>query len=270
MAKYDLKNKNVIITGASGGIGRELALRMIKNYGCTVIGIGRNATKMEAVKNEAEGKFSYELFDVSDKNAWADFAKKLESNGFIPDMLINNAGYLLNFAKAERHTANQAENITAVNYFASIYSFNALLPLLKKSDAPAVVNISSSAALAPVVGTALYSASKAALKIFTEVLQCDYASEIYVAGVYPGFTKTDIFSHQNANADVKIINKFCAPVGKTVKKMLKKLRRKKKRIILGADAKAMNFFYKIFPNFTSGAIRNVLKKTGLDLFSDVF
>ena len=269
MAKYVLKNKRVVISGASGGFGKELAVRLVKNYGCNVIGIGRNEEKLRALQDDLPG-FTYRVFDVSNAKNWNDFACDLQRIGFTPDLLINNAGFLLPFAKTEYHSAKDAEEILYTNFLSCFYSFSALLPLLKKSADPAVVNVSSSAALAPVVGTALYSASKAAVRNFTECLAMDYKNQIYVAGVYPGFTKTNIFSRQNGGADNKILEKFCTPVDRAVGKILKKIKKRKIRIITGADAKAMNFFYRLFPSLTAKAIRAVLKKSDLEIFADIF
>lgn len=179
---------------------------------------------------------------MSDEKSWRAFAEKLEKEGFAPDMLINNAGYLLPFGKAEKHSVKEAENILSTNYLSCVYSFHSFLPLLKKSASPAVVNVSSSAALAPVAGTALYSASKAALKSFTECLAMDYKGEIYIAGVYPGFTKTAIFSHQKRSADSKLIDAVTMPVDKAVKRILKKLKRKKTYIVTGRGRESHELF----------------------------
>ena len=272
MTKYDLHQKRVIVSGASSGIGRELARRLCEEYSCRVVGIGRNEERLSAFRNSLKNKelFAYKLFDVSVRENWENFAAELEKEGFIPDMVINNAGFLLPFARAEFHSAEDAENILSTNSLSCVYSFSALLPLLRRSPAPAFVNVSSASALAPVVGTALYSASKSAVKGFTECLALDYRGEIYVAGVYPGFTKTDIFSHQKRKTENTLVEKLCLPTDKAVKRILKKLKRGKTRIVTGADAKAMSFFYRLFPNLTGKAIRAVLKKSGLEIFKDVF
>ena len=272
MAKYQLKNKKIVLTGASSGIGKALAVMLVDKFNCTVYGIGRNEQKLQEVKNSLNNKdnFFYEVFDVSSLSSWQNFANKLEKSDFYPDILINNAGYLLKFAKAENHSVLDAESITKTNYFACVYSFNALLPLLKNSTSPAIINVSSSAALAPVVGTAYYTASKCAVKGFTEVLAQDY-KHFYVCLVMPGFTKTNIFINQKDDKkSQKLIDKICTPVDKAVKKCVKKITKRKKRIIIGFDAKMMNFFYKLFPNLTANAIRRVLKKSNLQLFEDVF
>lgn len=76
-----LINSTVIITGASGGIGKGIAMSLIKDYNCRVIGIARNEEKMKKVKEELgymADRFSYYLFDVSKEENWIEFAQKLE------------------------------------------------------------------------------------------------------------------------------------------------------------------------------------------------
>ena len=72
-----LKNKTIVITGASSGFGKLLAEKAVKRYDCTVIGIGRNKEKLERVKNELGDKFIYFAFDVGVEKEWIDFAQKL-------------------------------------------------------------------------------------------------------------------------------------------------------------------------------------------------
>ena len=117
MTKYDLHQKRVIVSGASSGIGRELARRLCEEYSCRVVGIGRNVERLSAFRNSLKNKelFAYKLFDVSVRENWENFAAELEKEGFIPDMVINNAGFLLPFARAEFHSAADAEDILSTN-----------------------------------------------------------------------------------------------------------------------------------------------------------
>ena len=94
MKNNRLNNKTVIITGASSGIGRGIAVKLIKEYNCTVLGIARNKEKMESLSAELGSdaeKFLYTLFDVSDKENWKNYHTYLTENGIRPDILINNA-----------------------------------------------------------------------------------------------------------------------------------------------------------------------------------
>lgn len=267
-----LKNKTIVITGASSGFGKLLAEKAVKRYYCTVIGIGRNKEKLERVKNELGDKFIYFAFDVGVEKEWIDFAQKLAIIDLYPDILINNAGVLPPFCRFESIDENVAEQVFKTNFFASVYSVRHILPIIKRhSTAPAVINVSSSAILAQVVGTSIYSSSKSALASFTKILALENKN-VYVALVCPGFSDTAIFRSQKQTDErsAKLIKKVCSEPDKITDKLLKKLIKRKKYIILGADAKAMHFFGKLFPSFTDKAIASVLKKSKLPIFDDVF
>ena len=81
MKKNWLYKKNVIISGASGGIGFAISKLLIEKYDCNVLGICRNEEKVKKAKStlgEKADKFSYVLFDVSKKENWALFSQNLE------------------------------------------------------------------------------------------------------------------------------------------------------------------------------------------------
>ena len=166
--------KTVIVSGASSGIGKGLVKKLIDEHGCRVIGIARNEAKMKklvAELGEQARFFSYFLFDVSVKENWKTFADALREQGIQPDILINNAGILPKFDKFLNYSIEDIDRAMQINFYSSVYSMNALLPMLMQSKAAGVVNIASSAALCSLAGTSVYSASKAALKSLTESIR---------------------------------------------------------------------------------------------------
>lgn len=272
MKKCWLNEKSVLLTGVTSGIGKLLAKKLINEHNCKIFGIGRNEKAIEELKNELGDKKSnldYRLFDVSNEENWKWLANDLQEKNINIDILINNAGQLPKFKKFEKYAPSDFENIMAVNFMASVYSVTHILPLLKKSSTPAIINVSSSAALCPLAGTSAYSSSKAALKSFTECLMEDYRKEIYVALVCPGFTKTEIFRNQKVEVD-KIVDKFCSSCEKNTSRILKKIQKKKKRIVVGFDAHLMDFFYRRFPRSFSHTCSSVLKKSKIRLFGEVW
>ena len=274
MKKSWLFNKNVIISGASGGLGFNLAKTLIEKYNCNVLGIARNESKiLSSIQNlgDKKDKFSYVLFDVSDNQNWEDFSKHLIDINFLPDVIINNAGFMLPFAKFEKYSLPEIEEITKTNFLSVVYSTKFLLPLLNNSTSPAIINISSSAGLCAVVGQSMYCATKSAVKGFTETLQQEYKNQIFISGIYPGFIKTDILNRQNIDTKSnRLINKLMMPLDKATKKIIKGIKRKKKRIIFGFDGMSLNIFGRLFPKATPSLVAKVLKASKLDLFSDVF
>ncbi len=274
MKKNWLYNKTVIISGASGGIGFSVAKKLIEKYSCTILAIGRNKEKMQkAIEtlNENKNKFIPFYFDVSSLSAWEDFKAELEEKNIAPDVLINNAGFMLPFKKFDGYTMEEIEEIIKTNFSSVIYSVKTLKPLLDKSKTPAIVNVSSAAGLCAVVGQSMYCATKFAVKGFTETIRQDYKKKYYVGGIYPGFIRTDILNRQNTNdKENKLINKIMMPLPKATKRIVKGLKRRKKSIVMGFDGRSMSIFGRLFPNFTPSLVRKVLKVSGLELFKDVF
>lgn len=275
MKKNWLYGKTVIISGASGGIGFSCAKTLIEKYDCNVIGIARNEEKL--LKNrqtlgDKQNKFSYRLFDVGVYENWVDFKNYLESNGIIPDVLFNNAGFMLPFKKYADYDTPLIDEIVKTNLCSVLYSTKVLMPLLKKSPCPSVVNLASSAGLCPVVGESLYCTTKYAVRGFTETLMQDYPKkELYVCGIYPGFIKTNIVDRMNlSEKNGKIVGKLMMPLDKATKKIVKGLSRRKKRIVFGFDGKSLSFGGRFMPNLFPALMRKVLKTSGLDLFDGVF
>ena len=266
-----LNNKTVIITGASSGIGRGIAVKLIKEYNCTVLGIARNKEKMESLSAELGSdaeKFLYTLFDVSDKENWKNYHTYLTENGIRPDILINNAGILPEFKKAESSSTEEIERTIKINFYGAVYSMKELLPLILESSSPAVVNIDSSAALMSLAGTAAYSASKAALKAFTESMREELRGRCYVGLICPGFTKTDIFRSQNLTEEreKKIINAISTSCDYAVKRIVKSIAKKRELTVIGADAQFMKLMGKIMPVKGGRMVSAILKKSGFKLF----
>ena len=274
MKKTHLINKTVVISGASGGLGFAVAKLLIEKYNCKIIGIARNEQKIKnAIESLGDKKdnFSYYLFDVSKKQNWINFYEQLVKDNVQIDMLINNAGFMLPFLAFDKYSDEQIEEIINTNFIANVNAVKILLPLLKKSNTPSIVNVCSAAGLCAVVGQSMYCATKFAMRGFTETLQQDYKKQIYVAGVYPGFIKTDILNRQSVDdKSNKLIQKLMMPVEKAAKKIVKGIAKKKKRIIMGFDGRSMSFFGRLMPKATPSIVTTVLKSSKLQMFDGVF
>lgn len=272
-----LQGKTVVVTGASGGMGAGIAATLIKKHGCTVIGIARNERKIlnfiDELGEENAKRFSYRLFDVSVRENWEDFAKELEENNIAVDVLINNAGILPKFKRFDRYSYEEIERAMNINFYSCIYSVKTMLPILQKSSSPAIINIDSSAALMTLAGTSVYSASKAALKSYTEALRLEFAGKIYVGMVCPGFTKTDIFSGQGdvgKGRGSKIIEMVSTDCDKMVKMIMFGIERKMPMQVRGMDAHAMSICNRLLPVAGSKLYSTIMKAAKVDIFDEVF
>lgn len=277
MSSCWLQGKTVVVTGASGGMGAGIAATLLKKHGCTVIGIARNEKKIlkfiDELGEENAKRFSYRLFDVSVRENWESFAKEIKEENIAVDVLINNAGILPKFKRFDRYSYEEIERAMNINFYSCIYSVKTMLPILQKSSSPAIINIDSSAALMTLAGTSMYSASKAALKSFTEALRLEFAGKIYVGMVCPGFTKTDIFSGQGdvgKGRASKIIEMISTDCDKMVKMIMFGIERKMPMQVRGMDAHAMSICNRLLPVAGSKLYSTIMKAAKVDIFDEVF
>lgn len=264
--------KTILITGASSGLGRSLTIKLIRELNCKVIGIGMSEKKMKSLIGELSyqrDEFSYYIFDIGVEENWTKLAAKLLSEDKKVDILINNAGMLPPFDKFFHYSEEQIRRCMDVNFHGQRYAIKAMLPILRKSTMPGIVNISSSGALLPIVGTSIYSASKAAVKAFTEALIGELGREMYVGYVCPGFIKTDIFRNQYVISDNRMIKMAYTKVDKISGRIIKKICKHKSRIIVGKDAKFMNFISKFFPVLGLKLYEHIIKGSKIKMFENI-
>ncbi|RAK70672.1 SDR family oxidoreductase [Hymenobacter edaphi] len=163
-------NHTVLITGGGSGIGLALAQLLTEN-GNQVIITGRNEARLQQAAAELPGVTPIAC-DVNDADAVARLVQRIEADFGGLSLLINNAGQasayeLLPGAEAFR----KAEAEIQTNYLAPIRLTEALLPLLQRQPAAAVVNVSSIGAFVPAAAIPTYSASKAAVHAYTQALR---------------------------------------------------------------------------------------------------
>lgn len=267
--RYNLKNKTIVLTGASSGIGREMAKMLICDYGCTVYGIARRGEFLYELRDKlGDGLVPYP-FDVSIKENWQSLAKFLDENEISVDMLINCAGVLPKFASADKVSSDEVMNTMNVNFLAQLYATEALLPNIKKSTQGAIISFSSSSALCPFAGVSAYCASKSASRAYFECMTREN-KQLYIATVMNGFVKTDIMKNQEANEkESRLISRVSLSLKGATRKIIRKIKKGKRRIIVGKDAHLMNFMYKLFPNSAPRLISWLLKRTKLEIFKDI-
>lgn len=275
MTKCWFDYKTVILSGASSGIGKDLAIRLIKEHGCKVIGIARTESKLAALKDELGihgDKFTYYTFDVSEKAKWFELAETLEKENIQPDILINNAGILPKFDRFANYTLDEVDKAMEINFFSSVYSMKALMDIIMRSESAAIINVASSAALCPLAGTSVYSASKAALKSFSDAVREEHRGQLYLGVVCPGFTKTDIFRNQSesSSGSQKAMNMVSTDCDKMVDLIINGMWNKKEDMVFGMDAHMMEIGNKALGVTCTKVASKVMEISGLEIFSEVF
>ncbi len=275
MTKCWFDYKTVIVTGASSGIGKLLSEKLVREHGCRVLGIARTESKLASLK-ESLGQFShrfdYFAFDVSDKDKWQNLACELEEKGIQVDILINNAGILPKFDRFENYTLEEIDKAMQINFYSAIYSMKALMPHILKSDCAAIINVASSAALCSLAGTSVYSASKAALKSFTDAVREETRGRCYIGLICPGFTKTDIFRSQkeSSSGSQKAMDMVSTSCDRMVRLIINSIWKKKEDSVFGTDAHLMDVGNKLLGTACSYMAGKVMKLSGLEMFRDIF
>jgi short-subunit dehydrogenase len=191
--RRSLSGARVLITGASQGIGRALALRAAQR-GAKVLAAARSADLLRELAAEARRAGGTLETVQADVTAAADRQRMAEAavayfGGL--DVLINNAGIGATGHFAEC-SAERLRQIMEVNFFGLTETTRVCLPLLKRGHRPAVVNISSIAGKRGIPARSDYSASKFAVQGFSEALRAELAKDgIDVLVVSPGLTQTN-------------------------------------------------------------------------------
>ena len=205
MPKRKLTGLRVLVTGASQGIGRALAVSAAKR-GCKVLAAARSQPLLDELAKEvraAGGTIQTVAADVTspaDRQAMVDAAQR-HFGGL--DVLINNAGIGAtgHFMDSDPAVLRQ---IFEVNYFGLCEVTRAFIPILKKGTTPAIVNISSVVARRALPARSLYSASKFAVAGLSEAIRAELSKDgIDVVVVNPGLTQTN-FSQNMLEAKAKL------------------------------------------------------------------
>lgn len=184
-----LEGKTLFITGSSRGIGAATA-QLAKGYGATVVLHGSRVSR-ELKKLAKELDADVAIFDVSDSKAVEKAMKVLLKKHKRVDALVNCAG-ITNTHSTLDATEKDWLEVYKVNVIGTANVCKHLLPVMKKQGSGRVVNISSIRAYGSTSGRAPYSASKAAVINLTCVLAKEFAPEVCVNAVSPGFTRTDM------------------------------------------------------------------------------
>jgi short-subunit dehydrogenase len=197
---YDWTNKVVLITGASSGIGRGLALELAKR-GARLGLVARRNDLLDEIVSEIEkqqGKAMALAADVQDSTAMRAAADTLRAEFGPIDMLIANAGIGTTTDAAELD-ATEVARIFGVNVVGAASSVTAVVPEMVKRGSGHLVAISSLAAYRGIPKSASYGASKAALSLFFESLRLDLKPKgIDVTIIHPGFIKTPLTAGREA------------------------------------------------------------------------
>ncbi len=188
--RYD--GQIAVVTGASSGIGRRLALDLAER-GAVVTGLARRKELLTEVENRLRAvrpDSSTRVCDVADTEAYQGVLRDVEDQFGRIDILINNAA-IEQLTPAADGLTPEFRHVFDVNVFGVVTGTLAVVPGMVERGSGAVVNVSSDSARAPEPGHAAYAASKAAVAAFTEAVAHEVAGRgVHVHVLYPAWVPT--------------------------------------------------------------------------------
>jgi len=261
-----VNNKTIVVTGGGNGMGRELVLNLL-NKGARVAAIDLSVAGLTETFKLAGSKstnLTSHVFNITDRASIETLPQQvIEAHGAI-DGVINCAGIIQPFVPIARLDYAAIERVMNVNFYGTVYMTKSFLPHLLKRPEAHIVNISSMGGFLPVPGQSVYGASKAAVKLFTEGLRSELLdTKVKVTIVFPGAIETNIAANSGAEIktgvtkDTSSIKMTAAP--KAAQIIIDGMEKNRYRILVGPDAKFLDFLYRLAPKFAAEFIYKQMK-----------
>ncbi len=257
------KESVVVITGAASGIGRSLAVCLSKEpiAGIAISDVNEQGlTETEKMIADANLKVTTYQVNVADEDEMRQFADEVIKQHGRVTHIINNAGVALGGSVAEV-SLDDMRWLMDINFWGVVYGTKFFLPYLEKEKSAHIVNFSSLFGIIAPPGQATYCASKFAVRGFTESLRHELENtNINVSVIHPGGVKTNIANNARIGKNVRLseeeIKKRRAKENRNLSRttpdqaakiIVKGIKAKNPRILIGADARLLSFITRIFP-----------------------
>ena len=259
-ARVNLRNRTAVVTGAASGIGRAIAISLARR-GCHLALADINEPQLAQTAELAASpgvRISRQRLDVADRAAVASFpAAVLEQHGRV-DILVNNAGVALG-GTFEQVSEADFEWLFDINFWGVVRMTRAFLPHLRGSDDARIVNLSSLYGLLSPPGQTAYSASKFAVRGFSQSLRYELeGSHIGVTVVHPGGVATSIAksaripkglmsAEEEAQRRAAADKLLTMPPERAGEIIVKAVEHRKPRVLVGTDAKIISLIERLAP-----------------------
>ncbi len=217
--RYDFSNKVVWITGASSGIGKKVALELLKLNAIVVV-----TARNKSVLSEVFEKYNNAVIaegDVTHLETSLDIVQKIQAQFSRLDCVILNAG-TAEYIDIKQFDHGVFEHMINVNFLSMTKCIQAALPALRNSENPYLVGMSSSVAWQGLPQGQAYSASKAAIRNLFQGLKIELSVEyIQVSWICPGFVKTPLTNKNDFDMPFQITSDKAASI--IVKQLIKQV-----------------------------------------------
>jgi short-subunit dehydrogenase len=257
--RMELRDRTAVITGAASGIGRAVALSLARR-GCHLALVDRDAAGLAETAASAAGsgvRVSRHPLDLADRAAIAALPAAVVAEHRGVDVLVNNAGVALG-GTFEQVEEAAFEWLFEINFWAVVRMTRAFLPLLRASADARIVNVSSLYGLVSPPGQTAYSASKFAVRGFSQALRLELAgTSVGVTVVHPGGVATSIAENAQtapsltpeeiAHGKERAQQLLRMPPERAGEIIVRGIERRRPRVIVGTDAKIVALFERLLP-----------------------
>lgn len=266
-----ISGKVFAVTGSGNGIGREVALGLVKQ-GARVAAIDlseEGLAETVVLAGEHGDRISTHVIDITDRKDVMKLPAAIIAEHGQVDGLLNIAGIIQKFVKVNELDFDQIERVINVNLYGTINTIKAFLPELLKRPSAALLNVSSMGAYAPVPGQSLYGATKAAVAQLTRGLHSELiGTSVQVTGVFPGGIGTNIAMNSGimSAAEMEAMSakaggaqrKTTAPV-EAGRQIIEAIEKASYEIFIGGDARLMSRLSRMSPKRAAGLIYSQMK-----------
>lgn len=260
-----IDGKRAIVTGASSGIGRAIAISLASR-GAALTLAARRRDRLETVAREIAERFpsaqvpAVAPCDVSDPaQVSALIGGAIERFGDV-DVLVNNAGRSV-FGEEKRTSLDDYRALMAVNFYGALFCMREVLPFMLRRESGLIVNVATTAALYGVPYLAAYGASKAALVALSQSLRAELdGTGVRVMLVYPGYTDTEIFEVEKRVGGARRPPGTYASAESVANAVVRGIESGGRDVFLTARGKALNALRGLAPFVVDHAMRRIARE----------
>ncbi|MDM8398880.1 SDR family oxidoreductase [Acinetobacter baumannii] len=257
------KNKVAAVTGAGSGIGQAIAIALAKQDCHLALSDISEAGLAKTVEllTPYSVKVTTQKVDVAKRDEVATWAKAVVDEHGQVNLIFNNAGVAIG-STAEGVSYEDLEWLIGINFWGVVYGTKEFLPYLKQSGDGHIINISSMFGLTAQPTQSAYNASKFAVRGFTESLRQELDmqnADVSATCVHPGGIRTNIAKAARMNNSVQSLGMdplksqdafdklLRTPADDAAQQILEAVRKDRRRLLIGADAKAVDVIQRILP-----------------------
>lgn len=253
-----LQDGVAVVTGAGSGIGRALTQQLsTAGSALAIADVDERGLAETAASLKGKATLSTHVLDVSDEQGVRSFAEDVTSRHGRVTLLINNAGVAL-IGNFEEVSLDDLRWLMNINFWGVVYGVKYFLPILKKQPRAQIVNLSSVFGIVAPVGQSAYSASKFAVRGFTEAVRHELeGTSVFISCVHPGGIHTPIARHARLGANASQTKKaeavaYFDKVTPTspeaaAERILKGVEKREPRILIGKDARQIDIVQRLRP-----------------------